>query len=184
MGHGLTVRRESAATRVRSLGCWQEKVLTVCRPDSSQNKPCGVNVSRSSNSLAKGFLARHCNPDAADRWMKAGCSMGKHRRAGVLRVSLALHRQGILLDENGMGSAYLPVPSVPCRREEAGAGKAIERFAPSGAGGQLGRPVEGVSRRFRRVHVSPAALPGYWRCRSSSSSSSPRKHALPHRHPR
>jgi hypothetical protein len=31
-------------------------------------------------------------------------------------------------------------------------------------------------------HVSPGALPRWWRCRSSSSSSLPRKHALPHRH--
>ena len=33
-----------------------------------------------------------------------------------------------------------------------------------------------------RVHVSPAAPPRWWRCRSSSSASSPRRHALPHRH--
>src|SRR5437764_4170319 len=32
------------------------------------------------------------------------------------------------------------------------------------------------------VHVSLAALPRWRRCRSSSLSSSPRRHALPHRH--
>lgn len=42
-------------------------------------------------------------------------------------------------------------------------------------------------RRFRGrdrecVHVSRAALPRWWRCRSSSSASSRRRHALPHRH--
>jgi hypothetical protein len=34
----------------------------------------------------------------------------------------------------------------------------------------------------RRLHVSPGALPRWWRRRSSSSASSPRRHVLPHRH--
>ena len=43
------------------------------------------------------------------------------------------------------------------------------------------------SRRLRRpiapwAPVSPAARPRWWRCRSSSSASSPRRHAWPHRH--
>ena len=37
-------------------------------------------------------------------------------------------------------------------------------------------------RATRRDDLSPAALPRWWRCRSSSSASSPRRHALPHRH--
>ena len=36
-------------------------------------------------------------------------------------------------------------------------------------------------RASQRVRVSPAALPRWWRCLSSSSASSPRRRALPHR---
>src|SRR5439155_21870075 len=48
--------------------------------------------------------------------------------------------------------------------------------------GPSGRVRDGSDGATRRVHVSLVALPRWWRCRSSSWSSSPRMHALPHRH--
>ena len=66
---------------------------------------------------------------------------------------------GVLLADSGPGAGQAPVGRTFARSASARAGVAT-----------------------RRVHVSPAALPRWWRCRSSSSASSLRRHALPHRH--
>ncbi len=66
------------------------------------------------------------------------------------------------------------------RKSNLRAGRKVNERACNGI-----RPAPQVLRRIRacwRVHVSLAALPRWRRCRSSSSSSSPRRHALPHRH--
>ena len=67
------------------------------------------------------------------------------RHAGLLRVSLAFHRQGAPPPDDGKGGAHLPLPGDPRRGEEAGADKAKERTGPADAGGHLGRRVEDVA---------------------------------------